>query len=80
MLPGRTYIAVMIASSILLLLAVGGAAAVLHLTKEHFDERDKSNGMTARCGKSRRPCYPKTPEGFVFDLTCAQLAFSSAAW
>jgi hypothetical protein len=79
LLPGRRYVAALIASLILLLLAVAGGAVVLRLTEAHFDERDRSNGRTAWCGKRRRRCYPKTLEGAVFDVSCVCLAFSSVA-
>ncbi|KAH6616939.1 hypothetical protein F5144DRAFT_585012 [Chaetomium tenue] len=79
MLPGRKYVAVLIGSPILLLVALAGGAAVLHYTSAHFGERDKSNGMTARCGKSRKRCYPKTLEGLVYDFCCAGVAFAGGA-
>jgi hypothetical protein len=79
LLPEPRYVAALIASLILLVLAVAGGAVVMQLTKAHCGELDRANGRTAWCGKRRYKCYPRTLEGFVFDASCVCLAFSSVA-
>ncbi|KAH6842906.1 hypothetical protein B0I37DRAFT_206409 [Chaetomium sp. MPI-CAGE-AT-0009] len=80
LLPGRAYLGIIAASMALLLLAIAGGAVVVHLTKSHMDDRDRSGGMTAWCGKGRRKCYPYTPEAAVFALSCVCLGFASVAF
>ncbi|KAK4034582.1 hypothetical protein C8A01DRAFT_38935 [Parachaetomium inaequale] len=78
-LPPRPYMAGLVASPVLLLLGFATGAAVLALTRSHFNERDPTG--TAMCGKgaSRRECHPQTVEADVFDISCVCFAFTLAA-
>lgn len=76
-LPSRLYLSALVVSPILLLASIGYGAAVLHLTKQYFNQYQD---RVVRCvRRGRKWCRPKTREGVVYDCEAVAVAFAGLA-
>ena len=77
-LPSRLYLSALVVSPILLLASNAYGAAVLHLTKQYYNQ---SQDRVVRCSARLKSklCHPKTREGVVYDCEAVAVAFAGLA-